>query len=377
MNADAATISIPELGAIIQCMPFLASYDREDQLKWMNKLLASSQDAMTMTILSLLPNLRSLTLDRDVDKWYHNGMETLFRPLNSRRKLTTSLIADSTRPPRNAFPLFKDVSYLCIDGNLTGTEDAEWEVDTTAVYLRLPALRTFVGRGCADTLSHVVEGEQRLKDIGPFSNVTDITLEDCAIHTEDIQNVLRFCHALESLRCPRFCQKHFGVDPPPNYLYAGLYNDLYRHRGSLRSLQLHARACSHGITRHREPIETLAFLEKLEFLEVDEDVLFGNQGFTSRPLGRILPPNLQIVVVKGESHTYHQFSLFQEIGRALLSGEVRATFAVHDGCVTDAENVLRDMPTIEIREISEQYEVDTHWICSFIIYKEEDKAFKA
>lgn len=121
-----------------------------------------------------------------------------------------------------------------------------------------------------------------------------------------------------------------------------------------------------------EPIETLAFLKNLEYLEVDEDVLVGNTWPYIRPLGDILPPNLPHVVIKGERNPYPQKQLFQAIGRAVLSGEIHATVEIRDACITNAEHALRHMPAIELREITDRHEVHSKSFCSFLISKRDD-----
>lgn len=207
------------------------------------------------------------------------------------------------------------------------------------------------------------EGEDKV------SHVKHFTLFDCAIETDTIQKLLRFCHAPESFKCLRVCEDHMSITPY-NYSYEGFHHDLLLHLESLHSLHLHTKSCGEKNRWQYEAVESFAALVNLRFLEVDEDALFGTHLTHGRPLDLILPPNVQNVIIIGEPYDF-QTDTFEEIRDALLVARMCTTFEIQDGCITDAESMLSSWPSIKLQEITDRYEINSKVICSFLIAKRE------
>lgn len=105
--------------------------------------------------------------------------------------------------------------------------------------------------------------------------------------------------------------------------------------------------CSGDSDGEDPPFESLAMLEKLESLQVDRDVLFGNENPETRSLGDILPTHLEQFAIHMEwVYTYPDF--YCNLVRSLLSHRTLTAIKVLDGDVDEAGEALVDIDGIEL-----------------------------
>lgn len=360
-------ISMTAVSDIIQCMLALRNCPDAFQYDVGMNLLECTQGAMTAAILSMLPNLTKISFNKNPRDWrnrYHDDPDYA-------TGLTLQLIDLSATSALIGTSLMHSVSYISVGGK-TDPDHVGWDVGAVFMCLRLPTLQNFVAGGCQDS-----EWSLNWRGEDQVSNATDVTLYDCSIETETIQKLLRFCRALRRFKCARICQRDgTSYDAHYTYSYVGLHRDLFRHRESLHSLHLHTKSCGHNNCWDHNPIKSLAALENLKFLEVDEDALFGIEETSARPFAEILPASLKHIIIKGELYD-SQRDVIEEIRKALLRGGMQTTFEVEDGCIKEAECVLTCYPVIKLEEITDRYQVEGRTICSFLIYKREDERREA
>lgn len=360
-------LSMTAISDVIQCMPSLRNCPNDYQWDVGKGLREPRQSAMTTAILSMLPNLKTVSFNKDPSRWrggYDNDSDSAIG-------LVLQLIELSEASQLARSPVMQSVSYISLGGK-TKPDDLGWDVDSVFMCLRLPTLKKFVGGGCIDS-------EWSVNWDGQYdvSNATDLTLFDCGLETLTLQKLLRFCRTLTSFKCLRVCESESrGGFRDYTYSYAGVHHDLSRHQESLHSLHLHAKACGHPNCWSHRPVESFAALHNLKFLEVDEDALFGIQEAFERPFGEILSANLEYMVIKGEPEV-PQRDVFEEVMKALVLGRLHATFEVQDGCITEAESMLTCYSNIKLEEITDRYQVEKRVICSFLIYKREDGTSEA
>lgn len=363
-------LSIKDVDDILRSIPFLRKCVTRYHDRVARRLLGTpSQDAMTVAILCMLPDLRRVTLSRDPAR----NLEGV--SYEGRDTLTFRMIELSGTGLLNGSSLLQHVSHVSVGSKVGSRLDSTaWDVSLVFKCLRLPALKTFVGAGCIDTESPLPQ------DI--HSSATEVILSDCAIQTKTIQRLLRSCRDLTTFKCQQVCY-YDAPFRPCNYSYAELHKDLFHHRQSIRYLSLHAKSCGHSNRWASDPIESFTDLAHLKSLEVDEDALFGNQQMAQRHLDQILPTSLEHVVVKVERNT-DQTALYQKICLALISGGLRTTFELHDARIKDAEEVVKGLQEIKLQEITDRYEVVdpdddnlAHPICSFLISKRKEEALEA
>lgn len=369
-DAGVAHISMDLIGSVSASVSTLTSCPPETQRNFEAELRESSHDAMMFAILNNVPNLQSLTLDTDrigFDPW-----EEIMAPddLNFNKTLTMKLFELSTSPLLAKSHVFKTLSYLCVAGKLDSRErnqDLDWDwPDPTGwdscllpTFLKLPALKTFVGSGCRDW--------KRQGDTWPIeegsSTVTKITLTNCELETPTVRQLLRACRSLESFECTRRGEDYYvGAD----LSYEGFPQDLLRHRDSLHTLHLHTKAHECDNSFNNEPVETFAGLENLKDLLVDQDALFGYIEAGERALTEILPRSLERIVIMGEPYAIPTpDDVFVAIRQALMSDKNFPAVEVRDGLPRQAVRFVRENSGVRVRKVNN--EALDQGIGSFII----------
>lgn len=239
-----------------------------------------------------------------------------------------------------------------------------------SVFMRLPALRTLVGSGCRDV------GNNDSWTCGDGdSTVTDVKIFGCSIGTDSMRKVLRSARALRSFACLRYCKSCVNTmsgATSSEHSHANVHQDLIRRRESLRELRLGSKSCRCPAVKsflEDEPIGPLQALEDLVYHEVDEDILIGNRNIADLDIVELLPPNLERIVIRGESRRA-QHDLFREIGRALLANNMLPAIDVVTGRINDARDSVRDIPGIEIEPMSDE---DWKGVSNFLFYKLEEE----
>lgn len=121
----------------------------------------------------------------------------------------------------------------------------------------------------------------------------------------------------------RAALQHYGRGEEwGNYDYDSSYTDVHldlsRHRKSLHRLHLSTKACGHDNSYEFEPVHSLADLEVLEYLEVDEDARWGIQAVKDRPLTSIFPTGLKRLIILGEEKN-HNSEVWKEYAGMVLS----------------------------------------------------------
>lgn len=356
-NLEIPSMSLADLAGIIQCLPALASCPIELQRKFGVNLLSLSSDAMLTAVINLLPNLTSLSLT--VNRCQplsekNGGVVFLTHRLEFGETLTMRLIALSATQPLASFPVLSCLSWVQISEDVffnNGSEATQrWEVNIIALFLRLPTLRTFFGRGCSDMNSRT-----RWACDERASSVTNIELYASRLGSESIRKILSSCQALGTLVCERICRECFGeeVNVKDDSSYIGLHHDLYDHRESLTHLRLIAKSCLHANSREDKPVETLVGLNKLTTLAIDESALLDLHADVGalRSLDNFFPSNLQTIDIIGEPEEC-QDAMFLEIGRRLLSDANLPAVDFHQEFIgLEAANALKVLPGITIKMI--------------------------
>lgn len=361
---DNASISLYDLSNIIQNIPALASFPFEWQRKFVAELVHSVPDAMLAAILTLLPNVRRLSFQMNRHYCEHpDDIEmTDFTSLDFNTTLMMRLIGFSTIPSLKSFSLFSRLNRVAI---IDDCEDDSpgWNTNLISSFLRLPTLKTFIGHGCRD----MNEDSTWCCDSGA-SQVTSIDLSHCRLGAETIRKVLQSCKALEEFKLARVCKNCWGENEAYDYSYISTHHHLHRHTESLRFLRLQSQSCHHTSSRDEELVETLAMLENLQYLEIDEDALFGSHNECTRSLAELLPRTLQDLTIYGEE-TREQFDTIFEVRQTLLSNTNFSTVRFEDAYIVDVEKVLEKLPGVAFEEISERH----NGFCDFRMYNVETR----
>ena len=115
-DENVAKITKADLGAFIACIPHYPSWTSDYQRKFECGLRNSSQDAMAATILSLIPNVESLTLETYHYEYNDHEDLMMFAPLDFNKTLTFELIELASIPSQTA--LLKSLTSIKINGKI-------------------------------------------------------------------------------------------------------------------------------------------------------------------------------------------------------------------------------------------------------------------
>lgn len=300
---DMPAVSIVDLSTVVQSMPAISSFPLAFQSKLRIGMLQSKQDAITAATLSLLSNLTSMTMDVDYrQRDLFKTEELLTSYIDFNDTITVKLIEPSTTPALKDSSLFDNLKQLSMNANpWEGHSKAfGWDVRLVSVFMQLPSLQEFSGRGCRD-----VGNDSNWACPDGTSTVTEIELYDCIIGTGAIRQILRSARALKSFECLRAdgdCLSTMG-HATHQYSYAILQEDLLRHRGSLQKLRLGSKSCPCPVdlsSLQYGPIDFLQSSSKLTFVELDENALIGNRGVALLNFNHFMPLNLDRIVIRGE-----------------------------------------------------------------------------
>lgn len=349
-NNDDTIVSAADLCSTVQSILALDSLPTETQDEFIRDLLDSSYDTMTMAILRLTSSLQSLVLSMDRETARHN----VDHGFDLNELQTLKLIALSTTSLLAECNLFQNLHYVCMDGKIFEEEcDAhsggDWDIFWAIMFMKLPSLRTFHGSGFREVkiaTDNETDVDTSMYEYGR-SNVTEVVLTDCEIDAESICEILCTAGALEKFVCARNCIVccHTSID----LSYDDVHDALYRHRKALRSLTLNTRSCGNFNDRVPGPVETLAFLENLEYLETDEDVLIGNTHPYFRPLVDILPKHLKEINMLTAGGPFPTNPFFHFVARELDESEALETVKVFQGYLENAEQAVEEWPGITIQ----------------------------
>lgn len=321
-------MSLVDLCKIVQSILAVNSVSLEDQMAAWLKLLESSYDTITSAILCLAPNLQSLALSMDCRI---SGYRDLF-DFNFNTLQTVNLIELSTTSLLAECNLFQKLRHVWIDGQLPEEDDyvGGWDVRLISAFMKLPALKTFRGSGFRDMKTGSDEDadmEAWICEHGA-SNVTEVVLADCDIGAKSICNILRSAHSLEKVECCRICNGCRQDMDLNDYSYTNVHDALNRHQNTLRSLTLNTRVCGGVNLRAFAPVKTLAALDHLDYLSLDEDALLGEDHLNVRPLAEILPKHLETMTVLSAGGSRDMFPFFQFVARGLMESEALQTIKV-------------------------------------------------
>lgn len=342
------------------------------QLEAWLSLLHSSYDTRIAAILCLAPNLRSLSLSMESHgPSYWRGFGFDFNALQ-----TVNLVELSITSLLAGCDVFQKLRHVWIDGKLPIEDDSPggWNIRLISAFMRLPAIKTFRGSDFRDMKTERrddADMEAWLCEFGT-SNVTVVELTDCDIGAQSMCNILRSAQALEKFDCWRVCEGCQEDMELNDYSYTNVHEALYRHRKTLRSLILNTRTCGGSILPFR-PLETLAALHRLHYLELDEDALVGDDHLRSRSLAEILPDNLDKMTILSAWASHASSAFLQFLARGLMEAKALQSIKVLQGHLRNADEVVKEFPDIEIKFEDEKIPPPPRnvFMCDFILSKRD------
>ena len=226
------------------------------------RLKEPCQDAMNAVLLGLLPNLVSITLERNV----HNDQRSESNLEDN--VLACQLLSQASAPSNLRCGFLQNLREVHLIRSCY-ERSGGWSLNFISSVFKIPSLRTLKVSGCrrnGDPWSCV----QRA------SNIEYLSLLDFDLTSDDIAAALRSCRSLKSFVCVQRCR--LCDERPGDLDYRRIYRELLPFKATLKALCLHDPLCSthENETPWGATIGSLTPFTQLENLMLDENALYSN-----------------------------------------------------------------------------------------------------